>query len=103
MLCVNCSTTDTAIVSEPFANKHHLKAGDTLTLALGERDASFRVIDIFYDYASERGFVILDRSTMLRYLPDQAPTNLAVYLRPATDLETCSPRDREAFLQTAMS
>ncbi len=78
----------TAIVSEPFANKHHLKAGDTLTLALGERDASFRVIDIFYDYASERGFVILDRSTMLRYLPDQAPTNLAVYLRPATDLES---------------
>lgn len=78
----------TAIVSEPFANKHHLKAGDTLTLALGEQDASFRVIDVFYDYASERGFVILDRSTMLRYLPDQAPTNLAVYLQPGTDLES---------------
>ena len=58
----------TAIVSEPFANKHHVKSGDTLTLPLGERDVSFRVIDIFYDYASESGFVILDRSTMLRYL-----------------------------------
>ena len=77
----------TAIVSEPFANKHHVKTGDTLTLPLGERDVSFRVIDIFYDYASESGFVILDRSTMLRYLPDPAPTNLAVYLKPGADLE----------------
>jgi putative ABC transport system permease protein len=78
----------TAIVSEPFANKHHVKAGDTLTLPIGERDVSFRVIDIFYDYASESGFVILDRSTMLRYLPDPAPTNLAVYLNAGTDLDT---------------
>ncbi len=78
----------TAIVSEPFANKHHVKTGDTLTLPLGERDVSLRVIDVFYDYASESGFVILDRGTMLRYLPDPAPTNLAVYLRSGADLET---------------
>jgi putative ABC transport system permease protein len=78
---------DAAIVSEPFANKHHVKAGDYVTLPLGERRIKFRVVDIFYDYANERGYIILDRSTMLRYLPDPAASNLAVYLVPGTDLE----------------
>jgi putative ABC transport system permease protein len=35
---------------------------------------------------SEAGFILLDWNTMLRYLPDRAPTNLAVYLAPGTDL-----------------
>jgi putative ABC transport system permease protein len=76
-----------AIVSEPFANKHHVKAGDTITLPLGEQKVTFRVLDIFYDYGHEAGFIQLDRATMLRYLPDPAPTNLAVYLTPGADLE----------------
>jgi putative ABC transport system permease protein len=76
-----------AVVSEPFANKHHVKAGDTITLPLGEQRVPFRVIDIFYDYGHEAGYIVLDWGTLLRYLPDSAPTNLAVYLAPGTDLE----------------
>jgi putative ABC transport system permease protein len=76
-----------AVVSEPFANKHHVKAGDTITLSLGERRVPFRVIDIFYDYGHEAGYIVLDWDTLLRYLPDSAPTNLAVYLAPGADLE----------------
>ena len=79
---------DAAIVSEPFANKHHAKAGDVLTLPLGEKLVKLRIVDIFYDYANERGYVILDRSTILRYLPDPSASNLAVYLAPEADLET---------------
>jgi putative ABC transport system permease protein len=79
------SSGDNALVSEPFANKHHVKAGDTITLPLGERKATFRVVDVFYDYGHEAGFIILDRATMLKYLPDPAPTNLAVFLKPGTD------------------
>jgi putative ABC transport system permease protein len=40
---------------------------------------------VYYDYSSELGFVILDRSTLLKYLPDQPVTNLAVYLEPGAD------------------
>lgn len=76
-----------AVVSEPFANKHHVKAGDTITLPLGEQRVAFRVIDIFYDYGHEAGFIVLDWGTLLRYLPDAVPTNLAVYLAPGADLE----------------
>jgi putative ABC transport system permease protein len=75
-----------AIVSEPFANKHHVKAGDDITLPLGNARVSFRVIDVFYDYGHEAGFIMLDRAVLLRYLPDPAPTNLAVYLAPGASL-----------------
>ena len=81
------AASDAAIVSEPFSNKHHVKAGDTITLPLGEKPVRFRIVDVFYDYGNERGYIILDRSTMLRYLPDPAPSNLAVYLAPGADLK----------------
>lgn len=80
------SAHDAAIVSEPFANKHHVKAGDTISLPLDEKPVPFRIIDVFFDYANERGYVILDRSTMLRYLPDAAPSDIAVYVDPRADL-----------------
>ena len=35
-------------------------------------------MDVYYDYSSERGNILMDRKTMLRYLPDPAPSNLAV-------------------------
>ena len=74
-------------VSEPFTYKHHVKPGDSVTLSLGEAQAVFRIIDVYYDYSSERGNLIMDRNTMLRYLPDPAPSNLAVYFSPAANPE----------------
>jgi putative ABC transport system permease protein len=76
-----------AIVSEPFANKHHVRAGDTITLPLGEQKASFRVIDVFYDYGHEAGFILLDWNILRHYLPDPSSSNLAVYLAPGAHLE----------------
>jgi putative ABC transport system permease protein len=81
------AASNNAVVSEPFANKHHVKAGDAITLPLGEQRVTFRVIAIFYDYGHEAGYIVLDWGTLLRYLPDSAPTNLAVYLVPGADLE----------------
>jgi putative ABC transport system permease protein len=46
----------------------------------------FHIVDVFYDYGSEKGFVVIDRSTALRYLPDPAPSNLAVYVAPGFDV-----------------
>src|SRR5258707_14727232 len=80
--------SNTVVVSEPFTYKHHLKAGDFITLSLGETQAAFRIADVYYDYSSERGSILMDRKTMLRYLPDPAPSNLAIYVSPDAQLET---------------
>jgi putative ABC transport system permease protein len=79
---------DAVIVSEPFANKHRVRAGDSITLPLGETRAAFRIVDVYYDYSSERGSILMDRNTLLRYLPDPAPSNLAIYLAPGASLQT---------------
>jgi putative ABC transport system permease protein len=76
-----------AIVSEPFASKHDVRPGDWITVRLGAQNVRFRVLEIYTDYASERGYIIVHRNTLLRYLPDPSPSNLGVYLKPGVPLE----------------
>jgi putative ABC transport system permease protein len=76
---------DRVIVSEPFANKHRVHPGDSLQLPLGAHTVRVTVAGVYYDYSSERGWVIFDRSTLLKYLPSQPVTNLAIYVRPGAD------------------
>jgi putative ABC transport system permease protein len=70
------------IVSEPFTSKHELKTGDTIALSLGDARANFQIVDVYYDYAREWGYILMDRDVLLRYLPDETPTNLAVFVAP---------------------
>ncbi len=77
---------DAVIVSEPFSYKHRVKTGDSLELGLGESRASFRVADVYYDYGSERGVILMDRNIMLKYLPDPAPSNLAIFVAPGASV-----------------
>jgi putative ABC transport system permease protein len=76
---------DRAIVTEPFAEKHHVRVGQKLTIPLGARTITVTVAGIYFDYASEQGFITLDRSTLLRYLPGQRTTSIAVYLKRGAD------------------
>ena len=76
-------TCQCVIISEPFANKHHLTTGDSVSLPFGR----FEIIGVYYDYANERGYIIMDRRTLLKYLPDPAPSNLAVWVKPGVDLD----------------
>jgi putative ABC transport system permease protein len=76
---------DRAIVSEPFANKHGIRAGDRLTLPVGSQNIVVTVAGVYYEYSSSQGFVLLDQSTLLKYLPGQPPTNAAIYLKPGVD------------------
>jgi len=89
---------DRAIVSEPFANKHGIRAGDRIALALGERTARLTVAGVYYEYSSSQGYVIVDRSTLFKYLPSQPATNAAVYLQPGASAERVR---RELQLRTA--
>jgi putative ABC transport system permease protein len=73
------------IVSEPFANKHHVKTGDVLRIALGRSQVPLTVAGIYFDYSSHRGIVVADWSTMRKYLPDQPATDMAIYVRKGTN------------------
>jgi putative ABC transport system permease protein len=62
-----------------------VRAGDRNHTATRSASRADDGAGIYYDYSSELGWVIMDRSTLLKYLPAQPMTNLAVYLRPGTD------------------
>src|SRR5262249_52560539 len=94
---------DRIIVSEPFATKHNLHPGSRITLPLGDRNIEMTVAGIYYDYSTELGWVILDRSTLLKYLPNQPITNLAVYLQPGANATAVSRRIANSQQPTANS
>jgi putative ABC transport system permease protein len=83
---------DYVVVSEPFANKHHVRVGDRLPLSFG----TFEVLGIYFDYSSERGWVLLDRTTLLRYFPDPRPSSIAVFVKPGTDADEVRRRIEQA-------
>jgi len=76
-----------AIVTEAFASKHHLHQGSRIVIRLGENEAPLRVAGIYFDYTSERGFILIDQAVLLRYLPNRLPTNLAIYLKPGVSIK----------------
>ncbi len=80
-------STDSVIVSEPFSSKHGVQEGDTVTLPVGDGEVDFDVAGVYYDYSSERGLVVGHRDVLMRYLPDDRPSSLAVYLERRADPE----------------
>jgi putative ABC transport system permease protein len=45
------------------------------------------VAGVFYDYGSSQGLILIDRTTLLHYLPGQPATSASVYLAPAANRE----------------
>jgi len=88
---------DAAVISEPFAYKHHVGRGDSFELNLAGTKVTFRVIDVYYDYGSERGTVLVDRGTLLKYLPDPAPSNIALYLDPGASADDVRAKVEQAL------
>ncbi len=63
---------DTVMVSEPFANKHDVRPATALRCLSATRTPDISWLDVYYDYANERGYILVDRATLLKYLPDPA-------------------------------
>jgi putative ABC transport system permease protein len=75
---------DSVIVTEPFAIKHGHRVGDHIELPTPHGQATFRIVGIYFDYSSDRGMVVFDRSSFVRHFGDRPPTSLTVYLRPGS-------------------
>jgi putative ABC transport system permease protein len=78
---------DVVIVSEPFANRYHKRDGDVIDIQTPQGPRPFTIVAIFYDYASDRGVAVMDRSTFAKYFGELPPTGVAAYLKPGADPE----------------
>jgi len=75
------------VISEPFSLGNQVRQGDAILLPTPAGDRPFRVAGVYYDYTSDRGYAVMDRSDWLRYGGGPEATSLAVYLQPGAGAE----------------
>jgi len=79
------------IISESFSRNFQVRPGGTITLEGADGPVSLPVQAVFYDYTTEHGLIMMDRSTYLRIYGDHTISSLAVFIDPG------NPR-REALI-----
>ena len=88
---------DAVVVSESFAIKHDVAVADRIELDTPRGARPFQVVAVYYDYSSDRGLVVMDRTTFARHYGAQRPPGLTLYLAPDAAPEAV----REALLAGA--
>ena len=74
------------LVSEPFAFRHGLPArGGSVALQTDHGLVRFEVAAVYYDYAAERGTVMMARDVYERHWDDRARSSVAAYAAEGRD------------------
>lgn len=75
------------IVSEAFYRKQGLGRGDRVPIPTPGGRVELPIVGVFYDYSTELGYVIMDRSLYREFYDDPMINTLAVYLDSGADAE----------------
>jgi putative ABC transport system permease protein len=70
------------VVSESFSRRFGTKEGATVALEGIAGRVELRVAAIFYDYTTEHGLVMMDRSTYIRIFGDRTINSLGIFIDP---------------------
>lgn len=79
---------EAVFISEPYAEHHGLKVGDTIQLTTDSGPVSLPVAGIFFDYRSDQGLIVMHRHLYDRLWKDGANTSIGLYLNKAVGLES---------------
>jgi putative ABC transport system permease protein len=75
------------LVTEPYAYRNRIGVGDQIELATDRGPRRFTVAGVYYNYASDIGFVAMDRATYLEHWEDPDYSGISVVAAPGADLE----------------
>lgn len=76
---------DSAIVSESFAIRKGVAQGDSLTLQTPSGDHTVKVEGVYYNYASDLGYIVIPRAVFKELYHEDRVSNCAIYLAPGAD------------------
>ncbi|MDX1501054.1 MAG: FtsX-like permease family protein [Thermoanaerobaculia bacterium] len=85
------------LVSEPLAFRAGLGPGDRIELSTFDGVRSFEVAGVTYDYASERGAVMMEGRRYRELWDDPQRTALSVYAPPGADLRQLAGEVRRSI------
>jgi putative ABC transport system permease protein len=77
--------TGGVVVSEVLANRMNLQRGRMVTIMTPQGPQSVPVEGIFYDYATDGGKMVMERTLYRRWWNDSRITVFALYLSPGAD------------------
>jgi putative ABC transport system permease protein len=87
---------DQVVVSESFSIKFKKQPGDIVALPTPQGPREFKIAAVYYDYSSNRGTAVMDRSTYDRYFGKLRPVNLSIYLKPGAEPDRVRDRLTDA-------
>jgi putative ABC transport system permease protein len=76
------------LVSEPYARRRSVAAGDQVVFLTDRGERSYPVLGVYRDYATELGVVAMHSSSYLRSWDDPGLTGIAFFVEPDYDIET---------------
>ena len=91
------------LVSEPFAFRHGIPPrGGQVTLRTDAGMRAFPVAAIYYDYATERGTVLMSRNVYERHWADRGRNSVAAYVAEGHEPSEVADGVRRALAGTAL-
>jgi putative ABC transport system permease protein len=85
------------VISEVLATALHLNDGDEIVLPTPAGEQTVPVTGVFYDYATDGGKIVMDRSLFREFWGEGGATVVPVYLDPDADPEAVKRRLEAQF------
>ncbi len=83
-----------ALVSEPYAYRHRVRVGSTITLPTAHGPRALTVAGVFTGYASDQGVVMVDLATYRTLWDDPSLSAMGLFAAPGTDVDALVRRVR---------
>lgn len=84
-------------VTEPFANRHNVTEGSTVTLLTDKGARAFSIVGVYYDYSSDQGSILMSLDVYRQYWNDPAISGFSVYVAPGADVNQVEDGVRAAL------
>jgi len=84
-------------ITEPFANKHNVAEGSTLTLNTDKGAQTFPIVGVYYDYSSDQGSILMSLDVYRKFWNDNAISGFSVYVAPNYDVNQVEDAVRVAL------
>jgi len=87
-LIARAESDGSLFVSEAFARKHRLGVGDSVGLPTPTGTRHRTIVAIYRDYASEQGYVLMDREHYVDLYADDTVDSIAIHLQPGASADS---------------
>lgn len=87
VILTRAAETGGVVVSEVLANRLNLHGGGSVTITTPKGAKTIPVEGVFYDYATDGGKLVMDKSRYRELWDDERVTVFALYLAPGVDSE----------------